>query len=479
MKAQRSPRRHLQNSSSKTNPASHDGLPQENYHHWAAEGEAHRQYPSDPCGHAFSVSDSQTLSIPSTHYQDTITTRSPSMHQMEGREEHDDHSTRQLQNTKKKAIHHNKASSLRRAGKLTGSNASLHSTSSEEPAAAYQRRGSKVRIEPQKKKIPSGLARESVGPRRNTLRKRDANNTDSDSDMKHHSSRNKVSFASANSVARAGRMKPGVIKHPVADSRRRGVTTQRISPNSPDLSASPHPASPPVPAVARKMATQQHGGRETVHHQPPPPDPPRRHPSYPPSSGPAGNSHQRRNSDYHYYTSLEQHEEEARGVMGYKMRSISPPVPAVAHSVTETSPQGQELQHQTSPHNDQATHRPAPSTSSQHSSPLSTSAVVELPPLPSHPHTHQHPAVTRTRDPVSIRLPSLSSQENAPRETRDSPQVRLIARPPSCSPEDQMSSSMDDVSWSRNGVCTLPPLVEVSSSQEMMVRIQSMSVLHM
>ena len=132
-----------------------------------------------------------------------------------------------------------------------GSKNSLHSTSSEETAVVVQYRGRKARL-PVKKKI-----RQSLPGRMSAVRRLKSNQSDSETDQHKQPGRGKTIFASANSVARAGSMKPGVIQQPVANSH---VRTKIDVPQQPDpvqTTPPPPPLSPPVPALAKKLAEQQ------------------------------------------------------------------------------------------------------------------------------------------------------------------------------------------------------------------------------
>ena len=94
--------------------------------------------------------------------------------------------------------------------------------------------------------------------RLSAVRRQKPNQSDSETDQRKHPGRGKTVFASANSVARAGSMKPGVMQQPVANPHVRAKTD---TPHQPDIGQTapppPPPLSPPVPALARKIAEQQ------------------------------------------------------------------------------------------------------------------------------------------------------------------------------------------------------------------------------
>ena len=93
--------------------------------------------------------------------------------------------------------------------------------------------------------------------RLSAVRRQKPNQSDSETDQRKHPGRGKTVFASANSVARAGSMKPGVMQQPVANPHVRAKTDTPHQPDIGQTAPPPPPLSPPVPALARKIAEQQ------------------------------------------------------------------------------------------------------------------------------------------------------------------------------------------------------------------------------
>ena len=397
---------------------------------------------------------SKSLPVPSTHQHTDPGSRSPSMHQGEEQENHQ-HSPRHAKNTSKVVINRRKIA-LKRGNQKTGSNHSLYSTSSEEPAAAMQRRGSrtsveatggvqrrgsKARVELTKKKVQSVADQEPVSHHRNVVRRRESNQTDSESDRGNYHSHGKASFAAANSVARAGRMKPGMMKEPLADSHgrtKKGTSqpTHFISTEQTYHQPLPPPTSPPVPALARKLVERNQLS-----------EPPRQQPSLPSISKLA--------SQQQNIGSQPTHSHQQQGKM-LGVVEQSNPVHVLSPSPGVT---------------DSYAHR---------SQSLPTPSMVDLPPLSPLSNTLPRPTGKESRHTASsnskVKLAPVQSDiviSVDGGEKKHSPVIEVLERPPSSSPEYRVScaNTAVDVSWTKSGVCCLPPLVEVSSSQELKSRV--------
>lgn len=219
--------------------------------------------------------------------------------------------------------------------------------------------------------------RPSLPGRLSAVRRQKSNQSDSETDQRKHPGRSKTVFASANSVARAGCMKPGVIQQPVANPHVRAKTDspQQFDTKQTERPPPPPPLSPPVPALAKKIAEQQRQQHS------------RRLPSISEQPQPTA------------ITSIENHETNSN-----QMNTGSPPSFANVH-------RSQSL--------------PVHSTE------------AELPPLPSAAHTIPRIEIKHAVTRKKAKLPPISKNcINSSASVGESSQ-QLIERPPSSSPLNQ------------------------------------------